>query len=61
MTPRADLQRTADDVVASLVAKEREALIGVKQFLGTTQHASFQEAGALGTSLLAGILASAGK
>jgi enoyl-CoA hydratase len=61
VAPRADLQRTADEVIASLVAKEREALIGVKQFLGTTQNASFNEAAALGTSLLAGILASAAK
>jgi enoyl-CoA hydratase len=61
VTPRADLQRTADEVIAGLVSKDREALIGVKQFLGATQHASFNEAAALGTSLLAGILASAGK
>ncbi|RXZ30950.1 enoyl-CoA hydratase/isomerase family protein [Oxalobacteraceae bacterium CAVE-383] len=61
VAPRADLQRTADEVIATLVSKEREALIGVKQFLGTTQNAGFNEAAALGTSLLAGILASAGK
>jgi enoyl-CoA hydratase len=61
VTPRADLQRTADYLIESLVAKDREALIGVKQFLGTTQTASFNEAAALGTSLLAGILSSAGK
>ena len=61
VTLRSDLQRTADEVIAGLVAKDREALIGVKQFLANTRSASFNEAAAYGTSLLAGILASAGK
>lgn len=61
VVPLAELQASADEVIASLAAKDREALIGVKQFLAATQNTNFHEAGLYGANLLANILSSAGK
>jgi enoyl-CoA hydratase len=61
VTTRDALERVRDEVIATLVSKDREALVGVKQFLATTQNTSFEQAAAFGTNLLAGILSSAGK
>ncbi len=61
VVPLAGLQDAADEVIATLTSKDREALIGVKQFLAATQNTNFHEAALYGSNLLANILSSAGK
>jgi enoyl-CoA hydratase/carnithine racemase len=61
VVPLDGLQAAADEVIATLTSKDREALIGVKQFLAATQNTNFHEAALYGSNLLASILSSAGK
>jgi enoyl-CoA hydratase/carnithine racemase len=61
IAPLNELQRVADDVIRHLVARDREALIGVKQFLAGARQRNFDDAAEFGANLLAVILSSARK
>jgi len=61
VAPLNDLERVAEDVIRHLVARDREALIGVKQFLAGARQRDFNGAAEFGANLLAVILSSSRK